>query len=84
VIWNRTPNPVTAVVNAANLNGTLVNKTGVTTPISAGADGNYRIGLPGATNRDTAGNYNIGGDPFILVEPPASLNRALLLPVAGH
>jgi hypothetical protein len=84
VIWNRTPTPLTALVSAANLSGTLVNKAGAATPISAGADGNYRISLPGATNRDPSGNYNIGGDPFILVEALPSLKPAFFLPIAGH
>ena len=68
VVWNRTPTTRTESVPATTAEATRVDKAGATATVSA-SGGAYSLTLPGATYLDwVSGGWDIGGDPYILVE----------------
>lgn len=76
VVWNRTPQPITASVGAAAPSALLVALDGATRSI-APASGTYQLALPPSTANTGEGpdDYLVGGAPYILVEDLAPSTR---------
>lgn len=82
VIWNNSPSKVTANVVLLGSSAILLDKYGVRKAISP-QKGVLPLSLPGATYRDpVSGEYDLGGDPYILIEKGYPAKR-LYLPLVG-
>lgn len=73
VVWNNASTPAQAILNATTETATLVSKTGATVSLTA-RNNRFTLDLPAATHRDPLSReFDLGGDPFILVEPVYTL-----------
>ncbi|MFH1486045.1 MAG: hypothetical protein ABIH46_08245 [Chloroflexota bacterium] len=80
VIWNNSPSAISASVVLTGHSCIVMDKFGVQRPVSP-QKGILSVALPGATYKDPiSGYYDLGGDPYILVEKGYFPEKRLYLP----